>query len=472
MEKESGMERMLAFIEKDRFGIIAASVILFVLAYLRSFLEAAVFEYPVSLYLRVNHVALDFALFIVGVVIITSISGINYRKVFNVVLFGWPIILIPPIIDFLMGSYGAGKGYPYFSEPNFVKAFLMFFDVHRMAEIGWGEFVQLWGIVIISAVYVFLRKRSVIRSFMTGFGLLLFMAYINVSMAIIRHVDLNNAENTVNIVFFGIWKSPIQIKYYSYLIPLVGAGTHPTLEEYIGLNYIQQSFLFVGLYYTVMFLIFAGIFMYIADRKRFKEFLSMSSLSYIAVLVSLVFVGGVLNSSLYVRYALHTFYLGFAMLSVAATVQVWTMLYHISQDEWKARTFSREQYRNVMIAFAALSVVSAYILGNGPFILAILLLFLGYLHNCRPFYARKSRLSPMPFAMAASIAFLMGFYTPSYWLLVVFGRSSQEYDPSMFKEMRIPASHPLSGVAIAAILLSAIVGLIYYFLIVRKDEDV
>jgi len=74
--------------------------------------------------------------------------------------------------------------------------------------------------------------------------------------------------------------------------------------------------------------------------------------------------------------------------------------------------------------------------------------------------------------MAASIAFLMGFYTPSYWLLLVTGRSSQEYDPSMFKEMRIPASHPLSGVAIAAILLSAIVGLIYYLLIVRKDEDV
>ena len=468
-DKDSTIGRIISFVEKERVGILGALTVIFVLAYLRSYLECRVFEYlGETLYLRANHIALYFAMFIIGVVLITIASGIKSRTVFNVVLFGWPIILVPPIIDYMMGHSGLGHVYPYYNSPNFIKAFLMFFDIKRMSEIGLGEFIQLWGIIILSSIYVFLKKRSILRSFLTGFVLLLLMAYVNVSMAYLIDIKISNMPtNMPNIVFLNFWKSPIDPKYYSYLMQIVKQGVHPDFWEYLSFNFYQQLNLFVALYYLVLFLAFAGIYIYIDNKKRFKEFIKMSDPPFLFIIGLLTFIGVLANKTLYIEYFMHDIYIGFALVSALAGAQMWTMLENLSK-EWNAVTFNKKQYRNVAIAFSILALASSYLLGTGPFILSILFIATAFFYNCKPFTARDTAIAPLSFSLSGLLGFLIGFYTPSYWLIVISGPSPSVYDQTMVREIHIPAMHIFDITATILLGISIVIGLLYYILTIKK----
>ena len=485
-DKEEGtVNRILSYVEKTRFGIISSIIYIFILAALRSFMEGRVFNYVTyTVYLLANHIALYFALFIVGVVIIALVSGIHPRKVYNVVLLGWPIILIPPIIDYIVGQLTGNIspiGYPYSPNPSFIGTIKLFFSSAIISDAGWGEAIQLWGILIMSSLYVYLRKKSIIRALGTWLGLFLFMVYVSASIPNIISYD----PSTGDMVLLHIVRYPIYAKYYSYLIPLVNPSVPPTFTTYVSYNTFQQLFLFIAFYYTVLFLVFSAIFVYISDRVRFREFMKMSDPLFLVAAAVAAFAGILSGKVLYVEYIYHQVYAGMAVLSAVSAAQVWVMLRHLSidnwkeksfkrKDEWKDRPFTKKQYRNVAIAFAILSIATSSLLGSFVALMSLLLMVVAYLYHCKPFQTKYSRYGPIYFSLSGILAFLIGFYTPSYWLVKIWGPTKNEYEPSMVRVLYIHVFHSfntLSYMAMSIIFLLMLVLYLIRYRLIEKGPD-
>ncbi len=455
----STTERVIRFFEKDRGGIPLAFAVVFSFAIIRSVLECKVFEYASeSLYLRANHVALYFGLFMTGVLIIKIASGLNGRKVFNLVLSGWWIIITPPILDYLLGYGGLGRGYPYSSNPNIIIWMMDAFNIAFIRSIGYGEFFQLYSIIVLSSLYVFLRTKSIFRSFLTGTLLFVFISYVAVSLVWL--INFESVGNGTDLVIFGYLHFPIYVKYYSNI--------EPNMASFL---IQQQMFLFVALYYTIMFLISTSLFMYIYSRERTVYFFKSIKWTRILLVVFAVYLGVFVSGALYPEYFLHEVYIGFAILAAASAAQFWNMMEDLTGDRpWNA-PYTKKQYRNVALIFLILSIASSYLLGQGPFIMTILFLFTAYIYTSKPFEGKKTSLSSFIFGLYGVAAFLIGFYTPSYWLVKIWGKHIHDYDPTLLQTIRIPVPHPVTSMSIISLILVYILFLTLSIFWKRKVEE-
>ncbi len=452
-EPDGLIERTLRFVEKDRAGILWAFAIVFVFGFVRSVMESSVFQYPGdSLYLRANHVALYFGLFMTGVLLITLASGISGRKIFNVVLFGWFIILLPPIIDFLIGP--SGNGYPYQKNPNIILTMERMFNPYYIQKVGWGEFIQLLSIIILSSIYVFLRKKSGLRAFLTGLFLLFFMVYISASMAFI----INLTGSAQYFILFQYFYFPIHPEYY--------AGMNAHTASFLA---SQQLYLFVSLYYTLMFLTSSALFMYIYSKERTIYFFKSIKWDRIVASIALVYAGVIVSGAIYPEYIMHEVYIGFAAIAATSAAQFWNMMEDLgSKKEWKA-PYTRKQYRNVAIAFLLLSVCSSYLLGNGPFAMVLLFLFTGYLYTSKPFEGRETPVAPFIHSLYGVFPFLIGFYTPSYWLIKIWGKTvNSPYTLGMATTIEMPVEHPLTQLSLVS--LTAIYAISFFIILLYKNR--
>ncbi len=470
---ESRIERLLYFTDKDRVGIIGAFIIIATLAYLRSIGESSLFEYPAtSLYMRAVHESLYFALFMTGAFLVTAVSGVSGRKIFNVMLFGWWIIVLPPIIDFFLGygpNHGAG-GYPYPKNPNPITQIINFFSVDYIKKIGVGEIFHLYLVTILPGVYVALKKKSVFRGILSSVVIFLFIVYITVAMNFIK--GINYEEGYANVVLFGgIISQPIYAEYYT--------GLSTTYASFL---ILQQIFLFIVLYYTTMFLTSSFLFMYVYTKERTIAFIksirwkrlgAVSILTLMGFMIprTMLYFGMIRYVPIYPEYVLHFAYVGIAMISTIFAAQSWNMMEDLNtMDKWKF-PYTRKQYRNLAIAFIILSLSMSYLLGYGVFILDVLFIFLSIVYSCKPFEGFKTKLRYFILSMYGLIPFLMAYYTPTYWLIKVWGPHYRVYDPSMLKVVKVPVIHPLYNIIIYSIILIYAISLLYLRHIHSKDNE-
>jgi hypothetical protein len=463
-ENLTTLEKLLGFVEKDRVGIFGAFIIISVMAYLRSIGECTLFNYvSTSTYIRAVHEALYFALFMTGTFLVTWISGINGRKIFNVILFGWWIILLPPIIDYMLG-YGiaGGKGvwgYPYPHNPDFIGQLLDFFNPDYIVKIGIGEMTQLYLVTILPGIYVYLRKRSAIRAFLSSLAILLYIDFIASAMNFIK--DISSSGNTTYIVIF---QSIRQTIYGDYYLGLVNDGIPISPTSQVAFLIQQQIYVFVIFYYSVMFLISSYLFMRVYKKDRAIYF--MRSVKWLRIFATagivllgfaiprlMVLFGIITHCPIYPEYFLHMSYIGVALLAAISAAQAWNMMEDLnSEKEWDA-PYTKKQYRNLMIMVIVFSLGMSYILGDGVLLLDIAFLMSAYIYSYKPFEAMKTSLRPFVLGLYALFPFLMAYYTPSWWLIKIWGPHYRVYDPSMVAEIRVPVAHPLYPTIIASIVL-------------------
>jgi hypothetical protein len=345
-EKGAFIDNMLEFVEKDRVGLLGALAILLTLGLLRSIGECALFNYPsTTIYLRAVHEALYLALFTTGAFLVTWVSGVSGRKIFNVMLFGWWIILIPPIVDYFLGYGQSGVGgYPYPHDPNPIKWISDFFSIAYIKAIGIGEMLQLWLVIILPGLYVGLKKRSVFRGFLSSTAIFLFIVYIVTAMNFIK--DIKTIDGASYVVLFRTFYMPIYMEYYTGLTELQASF----LVQ-------QQVYLLIVLYYTVMFLGSSLLFMYIHSKERAKTFVRSVKWKRISAVLGAVLLGfsiprimfylGMTDYlAIYPEYVLHAAYVGIAAISAMSAAQVWNMMEDLASDEWNF-PYSKKQYRNL-----------------------------------------------------------------------------------------------------------------------------
>jgi hypothetical protein len=120
------------------------------------------------------------------------------------------------------------------------------------------------------------------------------------------------------------------------------------------------------------------------------------------------------------------------------------------------------------IALTLLSLSLAYLLGYGPLMLIFTFLLLGYLYSSGSFDMKHTRLAPFALATYALIPFLVAYYTPTYWLIKIWGPDYNTLDPSMLTEIKVMVPHRLNSVIVATAVLIYIGALVMSH--VNQDE--
>lgn len=168
LPEEFSTDHLIDFLEKDRFTVTTAFIYLIVLGVLRSVAESLIFQYPVfSLYLVAQHTAFNFPVLILGVLVIKLATDAPLRKVFNVVLLGFWIVVLPPYIDyFFFGLSGNELSYlyGYYAEGlTFIDKLAYISPTHTLLNQGLspGLRIMLFSIVALSTVYIAAKMRVV-----------------------------------------------------------------------------------------------------------------------------------------------------------------------------------------------------------------------------------------------------------------------------------------------------------------------
>jgi hypothetical protein len=341
-----------------------------------------------------------------------------------------------------------------------------FFSIEYIESIGIGEMLQLWLVILLPGIYVGMKKKSVFRATLSSISIFLFIVYIVTAMNFIK--DVKSINGNVYVILFNTFRIPVQGDYYLHL----------TVSQALFLIQ-QQVYLLIVLYYVSMFLISSVLFMYIYRKDRAIYFLrSVRWKRLFAVIAAvlfgffiprfMLFLGMISYCPIYPEYILHIPYVGIALISSVFAAQVWNMMEDLnSDDEWDA-PYTKKQYLNLTVIFAVFSVSLAYLLGYGPFIIDLIFIFVGYLYASKFFDVMKTSFAPFVLSMYAVIPFAMAYYTPTYWLIKIWGPTYTQVDPSMFAEIHVPVEHPLYPAVLFGALAIYLVSFGILLLISRK----
>ena len=179
------IEYVLQKLEKSRANIITIFGAIFMLGYLRVLLEKKLFPMPppphfpwglsdifFQMYYYRNTlliISFYFCVFIVGITILAVLSREHIRKVANMAILGYSIILLPPLIDAYIFGRTDPYWYPQYMHVEDIMANLrpILFASKELGGdpgLGVGVIIILLIVTAFSVIYVFIKTRSIVRS--------------------------------------------------------------------------------------------------------------------------------------------------------------------------------------------------------------------------------------------------------------------------------------------------------------------
>ena len=448
--EQSSFSKFVELAEKDRTNIVTAFLIIFIISFARSLIESWVFEAPSeSLYSYANDIVFFFAMFVLGGMIISVFSKTKIRKTFNVILMFWWIILLPPLIDkFIFGRSGYGQGYYYFTLSDISSDFFnVLFDFGgNLEKMGIGETVQFSLFIILTVVYIAYKTRSIYRVIYPIFVFPLFFIAVTAMPLIIA---ISNGEA----VLFGTFHFPLSLHYYP--------GMTQETANFLG---IQQWLLSIASYYLVLFFLGTALITYVKNRPLFTSFLKTIRPARMIHGMTMVLVGVLVGGILEIFYPLHWPYIFLGMVSIACSWQfttMWNDIYDITIDKIShdsrplvSGAMEINQYKQISFIFAIIAACSSFLLGPIPFILIILCLLFGYAYSAPPFRLRERIGSTMVIGTGSLLAYLVGVFTPSFWLVRTHGWIMNTEgilvpDPLTYSTVYYGVPHPITWTIMA-----------------------
>lgn len=102
--------------------------------------------------------------------IIHKILSIDFRKAANILILGFSVIIIPPLVDYVI-SHGKGflSFYIFDGLTGLIKRFFTFFGDRPDIGITYGVRVEIFIAVMLILVYSYLKSRNILKSFLTSF---------------------------------------------------------------------------------------------------------------------------------------------------------------------------------------------------------------------------------------------------------------------------------------------------------------
>ena len=411
MQKSSSMERILLWaenivgkIERERLNILTLFIWIFVLSFMRTWIEACLFNYPYAelsykyIFNYAHIIFFYFAAYLMGVVVLKFFSKEKLMKVANLSAWGFAIILLPPFLDKFVFHTST---YRYVaSVQQFIEGYTSFFL--RLGDVGgYGLFVEIMTILILSSTYVFIKRRSI----------------------------------PVALANFFVLYTLILIIGTPRLDPILAMWS-PESENIVVPGHARVA---GGLLQPVFFLHFLIICIILAliagelSKKGFAfRFLKTVRLPQVAHGILMVIIGIIVAGHLDINLMnladpSQTGNIGMAGLSMFLVVFMWVYtaiindIYDIEIDRVTNRDriiasglLTEKQALHIAIICAVISVWLAIMLSVYALALALVALAMGTIYSVPPIRFRNTVFSTTFIGIGSAIAYFIGYMTPRY----------------------------------------------------------
>ncbi len=469
MEKQNGLqERILDWVEKDRFSLTTALIYITTLGIIRSFLDSLVKDHGwYNMYEMAHYVFVAYPEFLLGALVIFILAKAPMRKVWNVVLLGFWLLLIPPIVDyFILGDYGAevGTQYGYLAMEQLMPTLrvMLLNPFQRPGDIAsTGQMVMFFSMIIGSIAYVALSNglpgqignvirngldearglgKTLVKVVLTYYGLFITYWIIGALQFIIR-------IGSESIVLFNILSHPVEKQYYDFFYTYDYSTGEVFPEGYVARMGLlenlafNQSNLFFGFVFLAIGVLLLLLCLYLAYKEALHKMLKNIRILDTSIVLSAAFVG---IASLHIVdgdfsqgwaidpfYILHAQYVLFCLAGLFFLAQFSFLIDDIGankRDEARQNPLSNGSipeyhYKQLAISYALAGTFIALILGTWTLILALAWVAFSYTSSL---YQSKY-IGSLRAASIGFLAFLFGYYTPGSWIAFIAEHADGEW---------------------------------------------
>ena len=356
---------------KKRFSFKQIMFLVILIILIRTFFDFTLLDYPLELDIFQHYARFYleniYYFLIVFLIIVFFISKIVDKGPIDVANFGvkvFPLIIIPPIIDYFI--FGRTAGYDYATIKNF---FYNLFTISWVeGDASFGLSLEITLALFLLGLYVYYIKRSFLRTILSLFTITLFL------------VVFSTPE-----IFFG------RMADYYY-------------------------FEFLPNYYFFPLMVLSGFLLYHYKKEKMKAILSNIRVLKSLIFVLFVFLGSLASTSLGYTFNLYkTFLASLAIFFVWQFSIVINDIYDYKIDKISnknrplvKKTMALSEYKLVTWIFIFFALSFSAILNAYIFLLIILSIILATIYSVPPLRLRKNFLGNLIIGISLVISFMVG----------------------------------------------------------------
>ena len=379
--------KIFQFFEKERMNLPTIAIFVFTIIVIRTIIEGKLSpNWTWNSMFNISAGAFYIPQFLGMVLMLRIFTGEKIRKLLNLACWGFPIIIFPPIYDFLIKGRRYNYTYiPVDRIPEMITSFYLRLPSH-FPWMGDGMVIQFIFIFVLATLYVLVKSKSIVRAILF-FSILYFLGPILVTPEINPLVgkiwEYESITDTSLVYLFHFVLTAIVIGIFILLLVYK--------KNIITLIKSMNPFT------TIHFILMTIIGILVAGKFRANEILSFP----VTPQTSLIGITLITNFFLW-QYA------------------VWiNHIYDIEIDRITNREraipsgfISLSNAKEIAILFALFSIALSFILGV-DFFITLAGLFLGFIYSVPPIRLRNRLFSPTFVGAGSAMAFLFGVFIPS-----------------------------------------------------------
>lgn len=388
------IQKILIFVEKDRTNVVTATLLIIFFSLLRIFFErnflteGNIVEGKIfidSVYNWAHVTAFFTTVFLAGTLIISFFSKHRVRKVANVILWGFWLIIIPPLIDHFVFGLTNPSLYEYVNIIDIIANITTLFS---HSTVTWGIKIMVLTILVLLIFYTIISiyhrtrsmKKAVIRTFLILIFTSLFMGVIGSVYSVI--IVESFSYDAAKIIYFEMFLS-ISIFLTAILIDISDKKILP---------YLLSKFK----PYQLAQFVLLGFFGLIVSGK-------------------LIFVNGDVlpsNNLPYILLCLLTLAFGWQFTGMISDVYDEEINEAKKKNVSKLPVLTRSQYLHAAIVMAIISFGISILLSPISMLLVIACIFLAFAYSIPPLRLKRNAFAGSIIVGLGSVcAFLIGYFT-------------------------------------------------------------
>jgi 4-hydroxybenzoate polyprenyltransferase len=347
---------------------------------------------------------------VIMILFLSSYLRESFQKMANLLLWGFFVIILPPILDkYFCGARRCWSFYAFDSLAGLGKRFLTFFGDSPTIGITYGVRVEVALAVLFLIGYIFLKTRKALKAFLGGFFSYLILFILGSFPSFLTFFFLASQKNIFQIEGLdvaGIFLSPIH--YFSFS----GREILNALNAKMNLIY---AFLLVPLGLFFFWKFFREKFWAVAKNIRWIQ---------IFIHAGLVLFGAGLGSFYFPQNLTVDIFSFLALANlVLAAVLAWTASVFLNdvadididkmtnkKRPLAAGKISAQEYRHYFLVSFFLSLLLALTVGVKFFLLILVYQMIGWVYSAWPFRLKRFPIvASFLSAVALALLFLSGF---------------------------------------------------------------
>lgn len=408
--------KVISSIEKNELSYGSFLSAFFVLIFLRLLVENMIGAFPTRpfhyFFFEFSHTFLFFLFsFLLFLPLLSHFAKATLKATTNILLFGFLIILIPPVFDwYISGGTGYWSFYEFDGVRGLIERFFTFFGSTPEIGITYGVRIEVALSVVLFAFYIFLKTRDSFRAFLGGiasyslfFILGTFPSYITILIDGFSKGFLTVTDTDVA----GLFLSPNNIFF------------RPLIDPISALNFKMS------LVYGLLLIFTVGIFLFTSNKKlfltlfhnvRFPQVIYHGGLALLGVISAFFFAHLPFNLSFFDILAILTL--------IASVVSAWiasVIVNDLSDQKIDVLTnphrplptsaIDPQMYLAIGISFFLASILLAGIISFKILLLLVCYQAIAWAYSVAPFRLKRFPLIATFSAACASLLILLsGFF--------------------------------------------------------------